>query len=183
MTTTAVELALKPYGPPYRSERAWSGVDGDSWMADALRDCFVMALVAGLQKDVRDPELRKFAHPDREVTHFRSHRFGRNLRSLDGDIVDRVMAMPIGEIEEVAVWRRDNAEYLNGHPRAVLDDFAQDIEDNVFEAGLWDKAMSERWAAHDRAVAAPVEYWLQRFQGAREAAQETTVTPAVDGQR
>lgn len=163
--TKQIELATKPYGPPFAADRAWQAEDREGWTLDAMRDGFIDVLDAVVKIDEHRAEMREPAHPGIEVTHFRSNRISGS-RAIDAEIVIFVMAMTVdddeNEIEKIAQWRRETADQFNAYPRAVLDAFHTDVIGRVEEAGEYDKLMAQRWANAWYEMESPAARWLGR---------------------
>ena len=154
--TKQLELARPPYTPPYAAERAWEPDGRDDWILHAMRAGLTDALEASIKMDERNPEMRQQVGV--ETVRFRSNRLRGS--SIDADIVNRVMALELDEIEELGRWRHDNADELDAYPRACLDAFQQDITTAVDEAGQWDKTMAVRWGEAVRASHVVAVRWL-----------------------
>lgn len=121
---------IKPYGPPFWEERAWDPTGRDDWILHAMRAGLVDALVASIKMDEQNPESCRPVGV--EAVRFRSNRL-----PIDGDIVSSVMDMDDQDVEKAARWRRDNADQLNGYPRACLDAFASDIPPDEWPIAEW----------------------------------------------
>ena len=118
-----------------------------------MRHGYANVLESVIKMDERDPAMQQQVGTER--VRFRSHR-----APIDGEIVNRVMALDLEDIEKLTQWRRDNAEAINTYPRTVLDAFHQDITDLHLEADLYNNMMVARWADAHTEMEALAARWL-----------------------